>query len=313
LRGEDIVVVWGEQLTLGARASNAARALLNVAGRLNLAGREGAGLLEVPQAANGRGLREVVAPGEPAESPSVVYLLHTEGPAAMQEQANTVIAHAAFLTDDIREHATVVFPAESYAEKDGTVTHPDGRIQRLRPAIGLQNSNRYGWQVIAELAARLGADQRVLTSGMAWQQLTAAIPAYAGITLDEIGGRGVRWPERNPDALGDVDLGPFGVDAPAFAPSPNGVLRLGTYRSIWDAPEVTASPALKYVHHDVKVELSPADAQRLNVFHGEKVLVASNGDTAEATVALRDAVPAGSAFLGDRGLHGPTAEIRKIG
>ena len=72
------------------------------------------------------------------------------------------------------------------------------------------------------------------------------------------------------------------------------------------------SPALKFVHHDVKVELAPADAQRLNVFHGEKVLVARNGDTAEATVALRQAVPAGSALLGGRALHGRTVEIRKI-
>ena len=36
----------------------------------------------------------------------------------------------------MREHADVVFPAEAYAEKEGTLTHPDGRVQRLRPAIG---------------------------------------------------------------------------------------------------------------------------------------------------------------------------------
>ena len=40
------------------------------------------------------------------------------------------------MNETLREHATVVFPAESYAEKEGTVTHPDGRVQRLRPAIG---------------------------------------------------------------------------------------------------------------------------------------------------------------------------------
>ena len=50
-------------------------------------------------------------------------------------RATTVIAHAASSPRALREHATVVFPAESYAEKEGTVTHPDGRLQRLRPAI----------------------------------------------------------------------------------------------------------------------------------------------------------------------------------
>ena len=65
----------------------------------------------------------------PGESPS-----RSGGKQALQ-RASTVVAHATFLTDGIREHANVVFPAESYAEKEGTVTHPDGRIQRLRPAV----------------------------------------------------------------------------------------------------------------------------------------------------------------------------------
>ena len=56
--------------------------------------------------------------------------------------ATTVVAHAQFLTDGVREHATVVFPAESYAEKEGTLTHPDGRVQRLRPAIGHPGETR---------------------------------------------------------------------------------------------------------------------------------------------------------------------------
>ncbi len=69
------------------------------------------------------------------------------------------------MTDTLREHADVVFPAEAYAEKEGTITHPDGRVQRLRPAIGrpkgrsgtLGSGVRAGWQVIAEIAARAGA------------------------------------------------------------------------------------------------------------------------------------------------------------
>ena len=112
------------------------------------------------------------------------------------ERASTVVAHASFLTEGIREHANVVFPFEAYAEKDGTLTHPDGRLQRLRPAIGHQGAGRYGFQVLDDLARRLGLDLRVLTSGMALAQLIAAVPFYAGLTLDEIGGRGMRWQER---------------------------------------------------------------------------------------------------------------------
>src|SRR3954469_7025308 len=125
--------------------------------------------------------------------------LHPPGRAGWEralETASTVVAHAAFLTDGIRAHADVVFPAESYAEKDGTVTHPDGRIQRMRPAIGHQGETRFGWQVLNDLAKRLGLELGVLTAGIAFRQLTAAVPFYAGLTLDDLGGQGVRWVER---------------------------------------------------------------------------------------------------------------------
>ena len=110
--------------------------------------------------------------------------------------AGLVVAHASVLTDGLREHANVVFPAESYAEKEGTVVHPDGRIQRLRTAIAHPGQVRAGWSVIAEIAKRCGLDLGVLTAGMACKQLAAAVPFYDGLTLEEIGGHGVRWPER---------------------------------------------------------------------------------------------------------------------
>jgi NADH-quinone oxidoreductase subunit G len=93
-----------------------------------------------------------------------------------------------------------VFPAQAYAEKEGTIVHPDGRIQRLRAAVarvGKLDSTRAQWQVIAELAARIGLDLDVHTGAMASQQLFDAVPFYAGLTLEEIGGKGVRWQERS--------------------------------------------------------------------------------------------------------------------
>ncbi len=77
-----------------------------------------------------------------------------------------MIAHASYLTEGVREYATVVFPAESYAEKEGTVTHPDGRLQRLRRAIGRQGETRPEWQVLSDISKLLGSDLGVLTSSM---------------------------------------------------------------------------------------------------------------------------------------------------
>ena len=111
-----------------------------------------------------------------------------------------MIAHESVLTETVREYADVVFPAEAYAEKEGTLVHPDGRVQRLRAAIGRAKGTaqgggvRAGWQVIADVAARAGHDLGVAAGPMASRQLFEAVPFYEGLTLDLIGGRGVRWP-----------------------------------------------------------------------------------------------------------------------
>ena len=81
-----------------------------------------------------------------------------QAPEAVLRAAPTpVIAFARFRSEALEAHANVVFPAEIYAEKEGTVTHPDGRVQRLRQALGHAGEVRPGWSVLGELCERLGA------------------------------------------------------------------------------------------------------------------------------------------------------------
>jgi NADH-quinone oxidoreductase subunit G len=380
--GEDIVIVYGER-HLDARALTF---LLSIARRLRLADREGAGLLEIPAGSNARGLREAgVVPGMGPGYASLegagpgrgaadiaraaaggeitaLYLFQADPlrdqpdrarwERAMQ-RAGLVVAHAAVLTEGLREHANVILPAESHAEKEGTVVHPDGRLQRLRTAIARPGSVRAGWSVVAEIARRGGLDTGVLTAPMAFAQLVRAVPFYRGITLEEIGGGGLRWPARAeasemplPAAVPQTDApsptaGPR-TDAPsptavpqAGWPAPptarrtpvaarpgtssaNGALRLGTYRSIWAAPEVEISPALKFTISRQQVELSPDDARRLGIGGGDPVEVAQNGTRLRATAHVRTGVPPGVAFLAEGIADGsanvftdPTVEVHK--
>jgi NADH-quinone oxidoreductase subunit G len=323
--GEDIVIVWGEQL------GTAANGLLEVADQLSLSGRDGAGLLEIPSGANGRGLREAgvlpnAGPGY-ADAPTIgygaceiakaivdgeltaLYLFQTDPvrdlpDSALWEsalhRAALVIAHASVLTDGIREHANVIFPADSYAEKEGTVVHPDGRLQRLRTAIAHPGDVRGGWSVIAEIAALNGLDTEVLTSGMAFRQLVDAVPFYAGLTLEEIGGRGIRWPGREQaSAMPDGARSSTQSTVQATSAPADGALRLGTYRPIWASPEVEISPALHYTVAHQQVELAPEDAARLRIVSGESVEVAQNGTRLHATAAVRTGVSPGTAFLAE--------------
>jgi NADH-quinone oxidoreductase subunit G len=343
--GEDIVILWGERVGAEAAAS-----LLSIARSLGLADRPGAGLLSVPVSANGRGVREAGAAADAGPGYSTVgdfeagrdadgiaravidgslhalYLLETDPLRdrpdralwdAALHSASLVIAHASVLTEGLREHANVIFPAESSAEKEGTVVHPDGRVQRLRAAIAHPGTVRAGWSVIASLSREIGHDLDVHTSAMAFKQLVRAVPFYHGLTLDGIGGPGVRWPELAGVASRMPPASESGAPAPArasgAAASHNGastsdVLRLGTYRPIWAAPEVDISPALQYLRAVQQVELSPEDASRLQLVHGSEADVAQNGTRLRARVAVRTGVPAGTAFLAE-GLASGSANV----
>jgi NADH-quinone oxidoreductase subunit G len=357
--GDDVVILYGERVLRGGEAAVAA--LLKLAGGLRLRERPGTGLLGIPAATNGRGLREVgVLPDAgsglaalertgrgaaqvAAEGATAVWLLGRDPLADAPERAawertleraTSVIAHAAFLTEGLREHANVIFPAESYAEKEGTVTHPDGRLQRLRPAIARQGDTRPGWWVLTQLAKRLGVELPGAWHGPAVSQLMFdAVPVYAGLTLDRIGGKGLRWvedaelaavwpqvdapavaapaPEGSRDvAAGKVAQGTNGA-ASDEAPPSNGTLRLGTFRSIWSGPEVEVSPALKFLVPKLRAELSPEDAARLGVRDGERVVLGSNGHRVHAVAALRAAVPAGSVFVEGNRVEGATVEVSR--
>jgi NADH-quinone oxidoreductase subunit G len=172
----------------------------------------------------------------------------------------------------------------------------------------------------------------VLTSSIAFSQLVEAVPFYNGITLEQIGGRGVRWPEREeasafPDVgdLTDMDLlssqtssAEDGYAGRHGRRPPRQALRLGTFRPIWASPEVEISPALQFTIARQQAELSPEDAERLGVSTGDALEVSQNGTRLNATAAVRSGVPPGTVFLATgiaadsaNALTEPEVEVRK--
>jgi NADH-quinone oxidoreductase subunit G len=316
----DVVVVWGERVASGKRGSRAVEALLALAATLGVEGMEESGLIEVPAGTNGRGLREVgclptLGPGladapasgmtaaevAAAESLGALLLVEYELPATALEAASAVVAFAQFRGEGLDDHADVVFPAEIYAEKEGTITHPDGRLQRVRQALGHANEVRPTWHVLADLCERLGAGTGALSAPMVTARLAEAVPFYAGIALEEIGGLGVRWQERDAaSALAAEELSSEPLARPPAAPKG---LRMATVSGLWRGPEVEHAPSLRFLSTGARVELSVEDARRAGIADGDEVTLtagaveATGAAQATATAAVRTGVPAGSAFV----------------
>jgi NADH-quinone oxidoreductase subunit G len=310
----DVVVIWGERVAAGERGAEALEALLALADVLGLSGREESGMIEIPAKTNGRGLREVgclpnLGPGfadVPREGMSAAevvgsqdvgtLLLYEEhlSPSAL-DAPNSVIAFAGFLDEGLEEHADVVFPAETYAEKEGTVTHPDGRLQRVRQALGHAGDVRAGWSVLDDLCERLGAGIGALSAPMVTARLAEAVPFYAGLTLEEIGGLGVRWPER--EAASALDGGELSSEPLAEPPAAPEGLRCASAVMFWTGPETDRSPSLRFLSTPARAEISVEDARRARLSTGNDVRISAGGNSVEAMVVVRTGVPTGSVFL----------------
>jgi NADH-quinone oxidoreductase subunit G len=300
-------------------------ALLATARALGIESGDGAGMIEVPGGSNGRGLREVgclpnLKPGlADAETIGIgagqmpdalgdelqAIVLFQADPLRTHpdreawnkglDRANFVVGFSDFVTDSLEDHANVVFPAESYAEKDGTVTHPDGRLQRVRQAIGRPGEVRPQTEVLLDLISSLLGSPIHLTGPSVFRHLATAVPFYAGLTYEEIGGRGIRWQDR--DAAGRLPQSPLPSTQLETPPELPDGLRLGTAPSLWAGRETDHAPVLRFLAPHQRAELSAADARRLGIGPGDEVEVAVNGTSVRARAALREAVPAGSVFL----------------
>ena len=156
-----------------------------------------------------------------------------------------------------------------------------------------------GWRFLDAVATELGAGVGAEAPADVFDALTAEVPFYEGLTYEEIGGTGA--------ALGRQSPGP-GLDArrsgaaerfPGAAVEPDGEgLVLGTYRDLWAVDVTKRNPALRFLMPKQKLELAAKDAESLQLApNGDEVTVSVNGHSVEATVAVRERMREGAAFL----------------
>jgi len=211
------------------------------------------------------------------------------------------------------DYADVILPAASYAEKDGTFTSTERRVQRIRKAIKPLGLARADWRILCEVARRAG--YRKMDYGSAsdiMDEIAAVTPIYGGVSYDRIDHVGLQWPCPQKDHPGTPVLhgGSFsrglGMFSPAeYRPSmelPDEeypfVLSTGRCYFHWHTRTMTGrSQLLEREERFCYVEISPEDAAQLRIKDRDWVHVATRRGEVRAMARVTDVAKKGVLFM----------------
>jgi predicted molibdopterin-dependent oxidoreductase YjgC len=218
------------------------------------------------------------------------------------------------------EYADVILPAGSFAEKDGTFTNSDRRVQLIRQALPLPGEARPDWEIICDLAKRvevkLGRSQSAgfeFTHPSAiWDEMAWLTPPFQGITYDRLEAEsGVHWPCVSAEDPGSPYLfaesfprGPGHFTPLEYSPSaelPDSeypfVLSTGRVLYHWHGGTLTRRSRLDLIYPEATVEINPQDASRLGIHDQEKIRVRSRRGQIEVKAIVSERSPIGVVFI----------------
>jgi formate dehydrogenase alpha subunit len=216
-----------------------------------------------------------------------------------------------FLTETA-ELADVVLPAGSFAEKDGTFTNTERRVQRVKKAVNSPGEAREDSAIILELSRRMGYEMKYNFIEEVLQEIGGLWPAVAGITYGRIEKCGLQWPCPTLDHPGTPYLfkggfprGKASFTAVRYEPSkelPDAeypfILTTGRQLFQYHTGSMTRKVReLNVVAPEAYVEINPSDAESLRIRDGEMVTVSSRRGSVAIKALLSDRPSRGMVFI----------------
>jgi formate dehydrogenase alpha subunit len=216
-----------------------------------------------------------------------------------------------FLTETA-EMADVVLPSACFAEKDGTFVNTERRVQRIRKAVDPPGESRDDWDIICEIATRMGSSMTYDGSRQIMEEISKVTPSYAGISYDRIEHEGIHWPCPTAEHPGTPILhreqftrgkGLFhAIDyiEPAEMIDDEYPLYLTTGRLLYQYHTGTMSmrtAGLNEIAPEAFVEIAPQDARKFELEEGALVRIASRRGDIQARIKISRKAVAGTVFI----------------
>ncbi len=240
------------------------------------------------------------------------------------EKLDFLVVQDIFLTETA-QFADVVLPAATFAEKDGTFTNSERRIQLIRKAIEPVGDSRSDWWIVCEIAKRMGV------SGFDFghpddimEEIASLTPIYGGISYARIEHLGLQWPcptQEHPGTqflhAGQFSRGkgqfiPLEYKPPAEMPDDEYPLLLTTERSLYHYHTGTMTrkvAGLNVLRANEWVEMNPKDAEALGLADEEMVRVMSRRGEITSKVKITNVSPPGVVSMTFHFAESPTNVI----
>ena len=187
--------------------------------------------------------------------------------------------------------ADVVLPAASFAEKDGTFTNAERRIQRVRPGIPSPGEARTDGTIFAALAEKLGSTIAFTGPAAIFAEIGKAVPAYAEFNFNEIGPQGVVWGGET------LQINRRKVVVAGAGATVDGDFKLVTGSALYHSGTIsTRAKGPTAVLAEAYVEICREDAKALAVVDGDLVKVTGNGAELKLKVKVSNRLPKGVVF-----------------
>jgi formate dehydrogenase major subunit len=216
-----------------------------------------------------------------------------------------------FLTETARL-ADVVMPSACFAEKEGTFSNTDRRVQRVRKALNPPGQAWDDWKITCEIAGRMGYPMKYESSRQIMEEIAQLTPSYGGISYDRIEYEGIHWPAPTAEHPGTPILhrdqftkgkGTFhAIDyiPPAEKTDAEYPMYLTTGRLLYQYHTGTMtmkSAGIMEIAPECFVEISSQDARKYAVEDGAVVSVASRRGTIEAKIKVSTKAVPGTVFI----------------
>ncbi len=194
-------------------------------------------------------------------------------------------------------YAHVILPGVSFAEKDGTFTNMERRVQRIKKVISPVGEARPDWKILCELSTKMGCSMAYQSPAQVMEEIATLVPFYSGITYSDLEKGGIQWPLGNGRKR---RFFPVEYQEPMEKPDEKFPLRIiprGFHYHYGIGTTSKRAGGLAKVFPDSCIEIHPDDAAHAKLGEGDRVKVISPRGEVETTCRISNGLPKGVAYF----------------